>query len=47
MYCKECGKLLGTDDKFCSKCGTRVEEGKMRSCLPLSRPMHRQRKQKK
>lgn len=27
MYCKECGKLLGTDDKFCSKCGTRVEEG--------------------
>ncbi len=27
MYCKECGKLLGADDKFCSKCGTRVEEG--------------------
>ncbi len=26
MYCKKCGKLLGADDLFCSKCGTRVEE---------------------
>lgn len=26
MYCKKCGKLLDADDRFCSKCGARVEE---------------------
>lgn len=26
MYCKNCGKLLETGDKFCSNCGTRVSE---------------------
>ena len=25
MYCKNCGKLLSADAKFCSECGTRVE----------------------
>lgn len=25
MYCKNCGKLLGEGDKFCSNCGTKVE----------------------
>lgn len=25
MYCKKCGKLLDADDRFCSKCGARVE----------------------
>ena len=24
MFCKNCGKNLGMDDKFCSECGTRV-----------------------
>lgn len=24
MFCKECGKLLGSSDKFCPECGTRV-----------------------
>ena len=24
MFCKECGKLLGSGDKFCPECGTRV-----------------------
>ncbi|MCI5687900.1 MAG: zinc ribbon domain-containing protein [Emergencia sp.] len=26
MYCKKCGKLLDADDRFCSKCGARVEK---------------------
>ncbi|MGN0658434.1 MAG: hypothetical protein ACI4LA_02385 [Emergencia sp.] len=26
MYCKNCGKFLGEGDRFCSGCGTRVEE---------------------
>ena len=26
MYCKNCGKLLGEGDKFCSNCGTKAEE---------------------
>ncbi len=25
MYCKNCGKLLSADAKFCSECGTKVE----------------------
>ena len=25
MYCKNCGKPLGGDEKFCSNCGTKVE----------------------
>lgn len=25
MYCKNCGKFLSTDAKFCSECGTKVE----------------------
>ncbi len=24
MFCKNCGKLLGSDDKFCAECGTKV-----------------------
>lgn len=24
MFCKNCGKILGTDDKFCAECGTKV-----------------------
>ena len=28
MYCKKCGKKLGDGDKFCSVCGTPVEEQK-------------------
>ena len=28
MYCKNCGKVLSADDKFCSGCGTRVPERK-------------------
>jgi len=24
MFCKNCGKLLGSEDKFCANCGTRV-----------------------
>ena len=24
MFCKECGKLLGSSDKFCPECGTKV-----------------------
>ena len=24
MFCKECGKLLGSGDKFCPECGTKV-----------------------
>ena len=24
MFCKNCGKVLGSDDKFCAECGTRV-----------------------
>lgn len=26
MYCKECGRLLGESDRFCSNCGTKVTE---------------------
>lgn len=26
MYCRNCGKWLNGDDKFCSKCGTKAEE---------------------
>ena len=28
MYCKKCGKKLGDGDRFCSVCGTPVEEQK-------------------
>lgn len=26
MYCKKCGKVLNDGDKFCSNCGTKIEE---------------------
>lgn len=28
LYCTECGNELGTEDKFCSKCGSPVQKGK-------------------
>lgn len=37
MFCKNCGKLLSSEDKFCSECGTRiiVEQPKMQEPEPM------------
>ena len=36
MYCKNCGKLLEEGDKFCSGCGTKVEETAFAQPKPVS-----------
>lgn len=36
MYCKNCGKLLEEGDKFCSGCGTKVEETAFAQSKPVS-----------
>lgn len=35
MYCKNCGKLLEEGDKFCSGCGTKVEEPAFAQSKPV------------
>lgn len=34
MYCRKCGKQIADDSKFCSSCGTRIEESSVAPVQP-------------
>jgi len=42
MYCKNCGKALNAGDKFCSNCGTKVEEEFVPAFRQEERPVREQ-----
>lgn len=45
MYCKNCGKALNAGDRFCSNCGTKVEEEFVPAFRQDERPVREMREQ--